>query len=264
MNLINGAFAMLPYLLDFPWWCYALYALGVTQLTIACVTLYLHRAIAHQAVTFHPLVSHPMRFWLWLTTGMITREWVAVHRKHHAHADREGDPHSPLNEGIWKMLFLGALVYRKATQDEEALAKYDKGCPGDWIERNLYQRFRNTGVLLMLLINVVLFGPAIGALVWGVQMAWIPFWAAGVINGLAHYLGYVNYRVKDNSRNLIPWALFIGGEELHNNHHRYLSSARFAIRPWEIDIGWVYIRILAGLRLAKIRVVAPRLGMSGA
>lgn len=253
----------MPHLFDPPWWGYLLYAMVVTQITIACVTLYLHRAMAHQAISLHPLVSHPMRFWLWLTTGMNTKEWVATHRKHHAFAEREGDPHSPLKEGIWRMLFLGAFVYRQATKDRAMIEKYGKHCPEDWIERNLYSRFTSSGVTLMLLINVVLFGLGIGLLIWAVQMVWIPFWAAGVINGAAHYIGYVNYKVKDNSRNLIPWALFIGGEELHNNHHRYLSSARFSARWWEIDIGWLYIRLLAWLRLAKIRVVAPRYGASG-
>ncbi|MFB6259317.1 MAG: acyl-CoA desaturase [Thiohalorhabdaceae bacterium] len=251
---------MLPHLFDLPWWGYVLYGLVLTQITIACVTIYLHRAMAHESVALHPVVSHLMRFWLWLTTGMNTQEWVATHRKHHAYADRDRDPHSPLNEGIWRMLFLGAVVYSKAANDKEMLQKYGKGCPDDWIERNFYTPLKNLGIVIMLGINVALFGPMIGAVLWVVQMAWIPFWAAGVINGAAHYIGYINYKVKDNSRNLVPWGLFIGGEELHNNHHRYLSSARFSARPWEIDIGWVYIRILSWLRLAKVRMVAPKYG----
>ncbi|MFA9460537.1 acyl-CoA desaturase [Thiohalorhabdus methylotrophus] len=249
---------MFPHLFELPWWGYVLFTLVATQITIACVTLYLHRAMSHGSVTLHPVVSHFMRFWLWLTTGMNTKEWVATHRKHHAYADREGDPHSPLQEGIWRMLFLGAWVYTKATKDEAMLEKYGKHCPDDWIERNLYSRFKNLGVVLMLVLDVAMFGLGIGVAIWAVQMAWIPFWAAGVINGAAHYIGYANYKVKDNSRNLVPWGLFIGGEELHNNHHRYLSSARFASRSWEIDIGWIYIRILSWLRLAKVRFVAPK------
>ena len=255
---------MLPHLFDLPWWGYVLYGFVMTQITILCVTIFLHRAMAHESVSLHPVVSHFMRFWLWLTTGMNTKEWVATHRKHHAYADREGDPHSPLNEGIWRMLFLGAVVYNKATGDQAMLDKYGKNCPDDWIERNLYTRFKNVGILIMLALNVAMFGLGIGAVLWFVQMAWIPFWAAGVINGAAHYIGYINYKVKDNSRNLVPWGLFIGGEELHNNHHRYLSSARFSARPWEIDIGWIYIRILSWLRLAKVRMVAPKYGASEA
>ena len=249
---------MMPHFFDLPWWGYVVYALILTQITILSVTIYLHRAMAHEAVTLHPIVSHFMRFWLWLSTGMNTKEWVAVHRKHHAYADREGDPHSPLLEGIWRMLFLGAVVYNRAAADQATLDKYGKNCPEDWIERNLYTRFKNVGIVLMLIINSALFGPLIGIAIWAVQMAWIPFWAAGVINGAAHYLGYRNYKVKDNSRNLIPWALIVGGEELHNNHHRYLTSARFSARPWEIDIGWWLIRLLSWVKLAEVNKLAPK------
>ncbi len=248
---------MISHLVDPPWWGYVIYTLVMTHITIACVTIYLHRAMAHGSVVLHPLVSHFMRFWLWLTTGMITREWVAVHRKHHAHADRQGDPHSPHQRGIWHLLFGGAFIYQQATQDQQTLEKYGKGCPNDWIERHVYSYHRNLGVILMMLINILLFGPFIGLAIWTIQMAWIPFWAAGVINGIGHYIGYTNFKVKDFSRNIIPWGVFIGGEELHNNHHRYLNSARFAMRRWEIDVGWIYIRLLAWVRLAKIRFVAP-------
>ncbi|SCX76810.1 Fatty-acid desaturase [Thiohalorhabdus denitrificans] len=248
---------MFPHLLDLPWWGYVLFTLVVTQITIACVTLYLHRAMSHGSVTLHPIISHFMRFWLWLTTGMNTREWVAIHRKHHAYADREGDPHSPKFEGIWNMLFLGAVLYHREAKNQQTIEKYGKGCPEDWIQHNLYDRFRNLGVLLMLATDVALFGLGIGVAIWAVQMAWIPFWAAGVINGVGHFLGYANYKVKDNSRNIIPWGFFIGGEELHNNHHGYLTSAKFSARKWEFDIGWLYLRVLSALGLAEIKVVAP-------
>jgi stearoyl-CoA desaturase (delta-9 desaturase) len=224
----------------------------MTHITIMCVTLYLHRAQAHKAVQFHPVIEHFMRFWLWLTTGMNTREWVAVHRKHHQAADTEADPHSPKIHGIWRVLFGGAFLYVQAKQNKEMVEKLGLGTPNDWIERKLYTPYPILGILLMLVIDLVLFGPW-GVLVWGVQMIWIPFHAAGVINGLAHWWGYRNYKLKDTSRNLFPIGIWIGGEELHNNHHANGTSAKFKQRWFEIDIGWIYIRILKFLRLAKLR-----------
>jgi len=229
-----------------------IYTLVMVQLTIACVTLYLHRSQAHRAVQFHPTVAHFMRFWLWMTTGMNTREWVAVHRKHHQAADTEQDPHSPKQHGIWRVLFGGALLYVKAKKNKILVRDLGIGTPEDWIEENVYTPHPLMGILLMLIIDLVLFGP-IGFIVWGVQMIWIPFWAAGVINGAAHWWGYRNYDVKDTSRNLWPWAVWIGGEELHNNHHGDGTSAKFSKNKWEFDIGWFYIRILEKLRLAKVR-----------
>ena len=223
----------------------------MVQITIACVTLYLHRSQAHRAVTFHPAVSHFMRLWLWLTTGMNTKEWVAVHRKHHQASDTPTDPHSPQIYGIWTVLFKGAFLYVKAKQDPEVI-KLGVGTPDDWIEQNLYTAHPYLGILLMLVIDLVLFGP-VGIVVWAVQMLWIPFWAAGVINGLAHWWGYRNYDVKDTSRNLSPIAFWIGGEELHNNHHGEGASAKFSKRWYEFDIGWFYITVLKSLGLARLR-----------
>lgn len=229
-----------------------IYTLVMVQITIACVTLYLHRSQAHRAVQFHPAVAHFMRFWLWLTTGMVTREWVAVHRKHHQAADTEQDPHSPKVHGIWKVLFGGAFLYVKAKRNKILVNELGMGTPNDWIEENVYTRFPLAGILLMLVIDLALFGPA-GLVVWGVQMLWIPFWAAGVINGAAHWWGYRNYDVKDTSRNLWPWAIWIGGEELHNNHHGEGASAKFSRKWYEFDLGWLYIKILEKFGLATVR-----------
>lgn len=226
--------------------------LVMVQITIACVTLYLHRSQAHRAVQFHPVIAHFMRFWLWLTTGMNTREWVAVHRKHHQASDTEEDPHSPKQHGIWKVLFGGAFLYVKAKQNKILVNELGIGTPNDWIEEKVYTPHPLAGILLMLVIDLVLFGP-VGFIMWGVQMLWIPFWAAGVINGAAHWWGYRNTNTKDTSRNLWPWAIWIGGEELHNNHHADGANAKFKQRWYEIDIGWVYISILKFLRLAKVR-----------
>ena len=225
--------------------------LVMVQITIACVTLYLHRGVCHRAVQYHPVVEHFMRFWLWLTTGMVTKEWVAVHRKHHQASDTISDPHSPKIYGIWTVLFKGAFLYIKAKQDPEVI-KLGIGTPNDWVENKVYTPHPFAGILLMLVINLLLFGP-LGFIVWGVQMLWIPFWAAGVINGLAHWWGYRNYDVKDTSRNLLPWAFWIGGEELHNNHHGDGASAKFSKKPWEFDLGWAYIVFLKRLGLATIR-----------
>ena len=229
-----------------------IYTLVMVQITIACVTLYLHRSQAHRAVQFHPAVAHFMRFWLWLTTGMITREWVAVHRKHHQAADTEQDPHSPKIHGIWRILFGGAFLYQRAAKNKILLQELGHGTPNDWIEEHLYTPHSRLGILIMLIIDLALFGP-VGFVVWSVQMIWIPFWAAGVINGLCHWWGYRNTDTKDTSRNLWPWAIWIGGEELHNNHHADGASAKFKHRRWEFDIGWFYISVLKFLKLAKVR-----------
>lgn len=227
--------------------------LVMTHITILCVTMYLHRSQAHRSVQFHPVVAHLMRFWLWLTTGMNTKEWVAVHRKHHQAADTEQDPHSPKVYGIWRVLFGGTFLYVKAKKNKILVNELGHGTPNDWIEERVYTPYPLTGILLMLVIDLLLFGP-VGFIVWGVQMIWIPFWAAGVINGLAHWVGYRNYDVKDTSRNLLPWGIWIGGEELHNNHHGNGASAKLSQKPWEFDIGWFWINVLCKLRLAKIRI----------
>ena len=230
-----------------------IFTLVVTQITIAAVTLFLHRSQAHRSVTFHPAINHFFRFWLWLTTGMNTKEWVAIHRKHHQCSDREGDPHSPQIYGIWRVLFGGALLYVNASKDSAMIEKLGVGTPNDWIEQKLYTPYGNYGILLMLIIDLVLFGP-VGLIIWGVQMLWIPFWAAGVINGLSHWVGYRNTETNDTARNLWPLGVWIGGEELHNNHHANGSSPKFSQRWFEFDIGWFYIRVLEILKLAKARL----------
>ena len=229
-----------------------IYTLVVTQITIMCVTLYLHRGVCHKAITIKPALAHFMRFWLWLTTGMVTKEWVAVHRKHHQCSDKEGDPHSPQIYGIWTVLFGGAILYTQAARDREMINKLGAGTPDDWIEENLYTPHSRWGIMLMLIINCSLFGWW-GLLIWGIQMIWIPFWAAGVINGLAHFFGYRNYETKDTARNLVPIAIWIGGEELHNNHHKDGASAKFSHKPWEFDIGWMYIKLFEKLGLVEVR-----------
>ena len=226
-----------------------LYTLVMTHITILCVTLYLHRSQTHRAVTFSPAVNQFMRFWLWLTTGMVTKQWVAIHRKHHQASDTESDPHSPKIYGIWRVLFGGAFLYHKASKDTAMVDKLGVGTPNDWIEQKLYTPHSRLGILLMLVIDLLFFGPW-GLVVWGVQMIWVPFHAAGVINGLGHWVGYRNYDVKDTSRNLFPIAVWIGGEELHNNHHGDGTSAKFSKKWWEFDIGWFYIRVLSVLGLA--------------
>jgi stearoyl-CoA desaturase (delta-9 desaturase) len=229
-----------------------LYTLVMVQITIACVTLYLHRSQTHRAVQFHPAVNHFMRFWLWMTTGMVTKQWVAIHRKHHQTSDTEHDPHSPQVYGIWRVLFGGAFLYHKASKDRAMIEKLGVGTPDDWIERNLYSAHSRLGILLMLIIDLFLFGPW-GFVVWGIQMIWVPFWAAGVINGLSHWWGYRNTDTADTSRNLWPVAFWIGGEELHNGHHADGANPKFSSRWWEFDIGWMYIKILLFFKLAKIR-----------
>jgi stearoyl-CoA desaturase (Delta-9 desaturase) len=229
-----------------------LYTLVATHITIVAVTLYLHRSQAHRGVEFHPVVAHFFRFWLWLTTGMITRQWVAVHRKHHRFTEQEGDPHSPHVYGFWHVLFKGAGLYHSASKDSAMVTQYGAGTPNDWMERNVYSKHSKLGIMLMLLIDVSLFGWW-GLLVWGIQMIWIPFWAAGVINGIGHWTGYRNGITKDHSRNISPLGIIVGGEELHNNHHLDPANPRLSRRWFEFDIGWTYIRLLSVLRLAHTR-----------
>jgi stearoyl-CoA desaturase (delta-9 desaturase) len=245
-------------LLPLPWWGYVVVALVLTHITIAGVTIYLHRYSAHRALDLASPISHFFRFWLWLTTGMVTREWTAIHRKHHAKCETADDPHSPQTRGIRTVFWQGSELYRAEAKNEETLAKYGKGTPDDWIERHLYTRHSWKGVALMLIIDLVLFGP-LGATIWAVQMMWIPINAAGIINGIGHYWGYRNFASADASTNIVPWGILIGGEELHNNHHAYGSSAKFSARWFEFDLGWVYIRSLETLGLAKVRKVAPKL-----
>lgn len=245
-------------LLSLPWWGYLAFVLVLTHVTIASVTIYLHRCQAHRALELHPAISHFFRFWLWLTTGMQTKQWAAVHRKHHAKCETYEDPHSPQVLGLHKVLSEGAELFRQEAAKQETLEKYGGGTPDDWLERNLYSRYPSAGVSLMLVIDVVLFG-TIGITLWAVQMIWIPFFAAGVINGVGHYWGYRNFESTDASRNIIPWGILIGGEELHNNHHAYASSARLSSRWYEFDIGWMYIRILQWSRLARVKKVAPKI-----
>lgn len=244
-------------MLDLGPWALIGVTLALTHVTIAAVTLYLHRSQAHRGVDLHPVVAHFFRFWLWLTTGMVTREWVAIHRKHHAKCERDGDPHSPAVFGLAQVFFRGAELYRDEARNAETLTRYGHGAPDDWIERTLYSR-NLLGISLMLVVDLALFG-VIGLTVWAVQMAWIPFWAAGVVNGLGHAWGYRNFACPDDSTNVVPWGVLIGGEELHNNHHAYGTSAKFSSRWYEFDLGWAYIRVLQTLGLAKVRRVAPRL-----
>ncbi len=226
----------------------------MTHITIICVTVYLHRGQAHRGLIFHPALEHFMRFWLWTTTGMLTKEWVAVHRLHHRKCETPEDPHSPVTHGIWKVLFGGAWLYVKAKQDRKMVEQYGVGTPDDWVERNVYTRYPKLGFLSLLAIEVVLFG-WVGVIMWGVQMIWIPWWAAGVINGLGHWWGYRNAETKDNSKNIVPWAIIVGGEELHANHHLNPASAKLSLRSWEFDIGWMYIRVLETLGLAQVKRV---------
>jgi stearoyl-CoA desaturase (delta-9 desaturase) len=245
-------------LLDLPWWGYIVAALALTHITIAAVTIYLHRCQAHRALELHPVVSHFFRFWLWLTTGMVTKEWAAIHRKHHAKCETVEDPHSPQVYGINRVLWAGVLLYVKESFNKETLERYGHGTPEDWIERNLYTRSPIYGVSLALAINLLVFGVVPGLLIWLTQIAWIPFWAAGVINGIGHFFGYRSYGVADASRNIVPWGIFIGGEELHNNHHAYASSAKLSTKWYEFDVGWMYIRTLEILGLANVKKVAPK------
>ena len=240
------------------WWQIVLYALVTTHITIASVTIYLHRHQAHRAMDLHAIPSHFFRFWLWLGTGQVTKEWVSVHRKHHAKCETAEDPHSPQTRGIETVFWKGAELYRAETKNKDTLIKFGHGTPSDWLERNVYTRYSWQGVGLMMIINLALFGAA-GLAVWAVQMAWIPITAAGIVNGIGHYWGYRNFESPDASTNISPWGIMIGGEELHNNHHTYPTSAKFSVKPYEFDIGWVYIRALEKMGLATVKKVPPKL-----
>lgn len=244
--------------LNLSFWGYVLAIVVLTQITIAAVTIYLHRNQTHRALTLHPVVSHFFRLWLWMTTGMVTADWVAIHRKHHATTDVEGDPHSPVVLGIKKVFWQGAELYRGAAKDHDMVEKYSHGTPDDWIERNVYKRHSAKGIVLMLLINMFLFGIP-GVSIWAIQMMWIPVWAAGVVNGVGHFWGYRNFECRDAATNIFPWGFWIGGEELHNNHHTFASSAKFSVKWWEFDLGWMYIRCLSLLGLAKVKKLPPQL-----
>ncbi len=249
--------------IDLPWWGYVVVALTLTHITIASVTIFLHRHQAHRALNLHAVPSFFFRFWLWLTTAIVTKEWVAIHRKHHAKCETEEDPHSPVIVGIKKVLLEGAALYRKEAQNQETLDKYGHGTPNDWLENNLFSKRSELGIMLMLIINVLLFGP-LGLTIWAVQMAWIPINAAGIVNGLGHYWGYRNFQTEDASTNIVPWGIFIGGEELHNNHHAYASSAKLSNKWYEIDIGWFYIRVIETFGLAQVKRRAPRVRLNQA
>jgi stearoyl-CoA desaturase (Delta-9 desaturase) len=238
---------------------YLILTLALTHVTIVSVTVFLHRHQAHRALNLHPVLSHFFRFWLWMTTGMVTREWVAIHRKHHALCETEEDPHSPQTRGLRKVLWQGAELYRSEAGDSQTLERYGKGTPDDWLERHLYRPHNFVGISILLIIELITLGP-IGLTIWAVQMVWIPFWAAGVVNGVGHYWGYRNFEIPNAATNIFPWGIFIGGEELHNNHHAFGSSAKLSNRWFEFDIGWMYIKLFSYLGLAKILKVAPRRG----
>ena len=252
-----GSNVLFSGLFELPWWGVALVALGLTHVTIVSVTVFLHRHQAHRALDLHPLASHFFRFWLWLTTGMVTKEWAAIHRKHHAKCETAEDPHSPQILGINRVLWLGVFLYVKEAYNRETLERYGHGTPDDWMERNVYSRFAVLGLTLMGILDVVLLGIVPGALVLLTQIVWIPFWAAGVINGIGHFWGYRNWGTEDASTNIVPWGILIGGEELHNNHHAYATSAKLSNKWYEFDLGWVYICLLEALGLAQVKKVAP-------
>ena len=243
-------------LLDLSAWQLVGITLLMTHVTIVSVTVYLHRYSAHRALELNGALKHFFRFWLWLTTAQNTREWTAVHRKHHAKCETPDDPHSPVYKGLGTVLRKGAELYREEARNPETLRIYGKNCPDDWIERNLYSRYKLGGIALMAVIDLLLFG-TLGITIWAVQMMWIPFWAAGVVNGLGHALGYRNFECRDAATNLVPWGIIIGGEELHNNHHTYPNSAKLSVKRWEFDMGWAWIRLFCLLRLAKVQRVAP-------
>jgi stearoyl-CoA desaturase (delta-9 desaturase) len=242
--------------LQLNFWGYALAAFLMVQFTFMGVTLYLHRDATHRSLDLHPALRHVFRFWLWMSSGMLTREWVAVHRKHHARCETADDPHSPVIYGLKKVLLQGAELYKEAAHSPGMLEKYGRGAPDDWIERRLYQRHRALGIVLMVVLDLVLFGVP-GIIIIAVQMLAIPVMAAGVINGLGHHTGYRNFECPDAARNIVPWGLLVAGEELHNNHHAFPAAAKFSVRPWEFDMGWLYIRVLQFLRLAEVRRLAP-------
>ena len=243
--------------LDWSWWQIAVFTLLVTHVTIAAVTIFLHRCQAHRALDLHPIISHFFRLWLWLTTGMVTKEWASIHRKHHAKCETVDDPHSPQILGITTVLSRGAELYKKEAANQETLDKFGHGTPDDWIERNIYSKFSWQGVAIMLIIDVFLFG-GIGLTVWAIQMLWIPITAAGVINGIGHYWGYRNYDCEDASTNIIPWGILIGGEELHNNHHTFATSAKLSNKWYEFDIGWLYIQMMSAVGLATVKKTPPK------
>jgi stearoyl-CoA desaturase (Delta-9 desaturase) len=245
-------------LLDLPWWGVVLAVLGLTHITIAAVTIYLHRCQAHRALDLHPAVAHFFRFWLWLTTGMITKEWAAVHRKHHAKCETPEDPHSPQVFGINRVLWGGVFLYVKEAFKTETLERYGHGTPEDWMERNVYARYSLFGLTLMGVLDVVMFGIVPGIAVLAVQIVWIPFWAAGVVNGIGHYWGYRSYDLPDASTNIVPLGILIGGEELHNNHHAFATSAKLSTKWYEVDVGWLYIRVLELLGLATVKKLPPK------
>ena len=261
MNTASGFDLFLHWIangyLDWSWWQILVFTLIVTHITIAAVTIFLHRCQAHRALDLHPIVSHFFRFWLWLTTGMVTKEWAAIHRKHHAKCETVDDPHSPQVLGINTVLSRGAELYKKEAANQETLDKFGHGTPDDWVERNIYSKFSWQGVAIMLIIDVFLFG-AIGLTVWAVQMLWIPITAAGVINGIGHYWGYRNFDNEDASRNIVPWGILIGGEELHNNHHTFATSAKLSNKWYEFDIGWMYIQIMSAVGLATVKKTPPK------
>ncbi len=248
---------MLDGLLNLSFWGYVVATLLLTHITIASVTIYLHRHQAHRALDLHPLISHFFRFWLWLTTGMETKAWTAIHRKHHAKCETAEDPHSPRILGIKTVLWQGSELYRKEAKNQETKDKYGHGTPDDWLERHVYERRSAKGVVLMFVLDVMLFGLA-GIAIWGIQMLWIPIMAAGVVNGIGHWWGYRNYECPDAATNIVPWGILIGGEELHNNHHTFASSAKLSSKAWEFDIGWMYIRLLEVAGLARVKKVAPK------
>ncbi len=257
--VLNAAIDWLGHgLWDLSWWQIVLYTLVTTHITIASVTIFLHRAQAHRAMDLHWIPSHFFRFWLWIGTGMVTKEWVAIHRKHHAKCETEEDPHSPQTRGIETVFWKGAELYKAEAKNKETLVKFGHGTPDDWLERNLYSRYTWQGVGLMLVLDLALFG-ALGLTVWAVQMLWIPVTAAGVINGIGHYWGYRNFEAADASTNISPWGVLIGGEELHNNHHTYPTSAKFSVKKYEFDIGWIYISLMQKIGWAKVKKVPPKL-----
>jgi stearoyl-CoA desaturase (Delta-9 desaturase) len=257
VEFLNGG------LLRLSWVQLVVTVLVMTHVTIAGVTIFLHRSQAHRALDLHPIASHFFRFWLWLTTGMQTRDWVSIHRKHHAKCETIDDPHSPQVKGLRTVLWRGAELYMAEKVNQETISRYGHGTPDDWLERNLYSRWTWQGCGVMLVADLVLFGAA-GLAVWGVQMLWIPFFAAGVINGIGHFWGYRNFDHPDSSANIVPWGVLIGGEELHNNHHTYPTSAKLSNKWYEFDLGWGYIRVLQWLRLAKVLRTAPVPRVAGA
>ena len=261
MNTVSGFDLFLHWLangyLDWSWWKIVAFTLIATHITIAAVTIFLHRCQAHRALDLHPIVSHFFRLWLWLTTGMVTKEWAAIHRKHHAKCETVDDPHSPQVLGINTVLSRGAELYKKEAANQETLDKFGHGTPDDWVEHNIYSKFSWQGVAIMLIVDVFLFG-AVGLTVWAVQMLWIPITAAGVINGIGHYWGYRNFDCEDASRNIVPWGILIGGEELHNNHHTFATSAKLSNKWYEFDIGWMYIQIMSAVGLAKVKKTPPK------